>query len=1030
MRFFKIFLSGCLLLLSAAAQAQFYTTGDTSPAVKWNSLESDHYRFIYPRGADSLARVYAREFEFYRDAIGQSTGVKPSETYKKKFPVVLHTGRAYSNGVVVWAPQRLEVYTTPDAYSPDPLPWATEIALHEGRHISQMQFGHMNKLKSLNYVLGEMWNGLLSGVYFSQDWLEGDAVLAETALSRSGRGRRADFLNYYMISFDKGDYRSWWRWMGGSQLAYTPNPYALGYLFYGGMRHYFDAPLVSKEYIDMVSQQPLSFFYFQNRVAENHTGLGPVFTDSFFPIAENTYRDWLANAQLRGPFTQVRPLIETPSSYTVYEGMTMLPDGTAYAFRGGMDRVRELVSISPDGKVKVIGSAAAQTSDLRFSPADGRIYWSETHPHARWSRQSESAIWYMTEGGSMKKLSKGRYFNPAPSGEYISASRYLETGGSSVVLLDRRDGNVVAEYPLPSGMQAVQTATTTEGGSAGTIFLTALSSQGNGLYHLGEQGWVCDIQPQPVVIEGLFAEGGEVYFTSDRNGSNELYCFSAASGKVRQMTSTRYGGSSFAIAPGKGKSGILGAFAQQEGQIPGSIAAGDLLGREVDFADIYHYPVAEGISAQEAALDGGSSLQEPWTGEPEKYNKLLNSVNVHSWAPAYVNPGKLVDFDFDPFYKTLSLGATAISQNLLGSTIFSAGYSLHRDPMVSGRWRNSAHLNWTYTGWYPTLSLSLDYGDRDARLYRNTLVSYDKGETYYIGSSTEAIEGKPFMDIALESSIPWRFSSHGWSSGITPKIALHFTNDRSDPHVESLIMDNTTGQSYPGNRDVEYMAPFGLNKTYMTASLSAFRVRGTAPAGVYPRLGGGIETGVLIPGNFMIYNPVAYASAFAYLPGLTRNQGLKVVAMAQQTGFNFLNYSSSSMIRTLPRGFENDASLFTVLTQNGKNSGKLALDYAVPFSFGDIDLGKGMLYVKRFVFTPHFDLGLFSSDRMSGNLWSAGAELRADVGAAARLPMPFELGVSASLNGGSLFKTIEQAYEHGKVPMSRFYITPTFNISF
>ena len=52
-------------------------------------------------------------------------------------PIILHPYQMNSNGMVVWAPRRLELYTTPMA---DPLyarDWVTQLAVHEGRHIGQ-----------------------------------------------------------------------------------------------------------------------------------------------------------------------------------------------------------------------------------------------------------------------------------------------------------------------------------------------------------------------------------------------------------------------------------------------------------------------------------------------------------------------------------------------------------------------------------------------------------------------------------------------------------------------------------------------------------------------------------------------------------------------------------------------------------------------------------------------------------------------------------------------------------------------------
>ena len=141
-----------------------------------------------------------------------------------------------ANGSVAWAPKRMDLFTIPSPYSPEPLPWSTMLSVHEGRHVTQMQFGMTKAQRPIGWLLGEMWNIAASLVYQGMANIEGDAVIAETALTNSGRGRTADFLNYYRVAFDSGDFRKWSKWRFMSQRGYSPDHYALGYLTLGGFR--------------------------------------------------------------------------------------------------------------------------------------------------------------------------------------------------------------------------------------------------------------------------------------------------------------------------------------------------------------------------------------------------------------------------------------------------------------------------------------------------------------------------------------------------------------------------------------------------------------------------------------------------------------------------------------------------------------------------------------------------------------------------------------------------------------------------
>lgn len=1007
---------------SISASAQFYTTGDTSPAVKWNQIETDNYRFIYPAGTDSLARVYARKFELNRPRVGMSTGVLPNGTYKSKFPVVLHNDRAYSNGVVVWAPQRLEIYTNPDPYASDPMPWIDELSLHENRHISQMQFANMGKLRPLNYVIGEMWAGLCAGLFLYTDWLEGDAVVAETALSRSGRGRTADFLNYYMIAFDQGDWRSWWRWACGSQNLHTLNEYTLGYMYYSGLRYKYNMPSISGAYIDRMSRKPWQVLTYRDNISKEISGLNA--TKIFYPIAEETYKIWKANADARNPVTVGEAMVKMPKRYASYQGSAMTADGTLYSFRESMDRVRSLVKISPDGKETILSTANPQTSNLRYDEQTGRLYWSETVPDARWSRQSNSNIYYLGPDGTKERVAKGKYFNPSPDGDRLSVTEYPITGGSRIVILDAFGGNEIGHYTAPDGVQVEQTAF-----CDGVLYATVITDDGYGLMHIENGRWKTDLASQPVMVKDLFPKDGKLWFTCDRNGNEELYSYSPTDGKLLQHTSTRYGASAFQFSPDGSE--LTYSLALYEGKLPYRTAASTLLAREVQFSDIYSYPIADAISRQEAQMESVAAAfneEDISISDPVHYNKLKGGLNMHSWAPAYVNPERLMDFNLDPLYKTLAFGVTGISQNVLGNSIMSAGYSFHKDSFDQEKWRHSGHLNWTYTGWYPVIKASVDFGDRSA-LKQSFLLKTTDNKSYSIGIQNETLD-KPYLDVNVSASIPLRFSAHGHYGGLTPRVAISFDNDALAR--EAIGINTETGEEKVVRKYNASDFSFNHGLT-TTAGFNAYVLQNTAPSAVYPRFGIVAEAGIFAPVSPLMLNSGAYATTYGYLPGFG-TQGLRLAASYQYLTGNSFEFNTASLLRNLPRGFDDNAKLYSAITQVFTHSTKFSADYAIPFSFGDIDLAEGMLYIKRFVLTPHFDYSIYAtapgkarSWGSTGNLWSAGASLGIDLGSILQLMFPITLGVDASYNGGSLFGVMDSTYN---IPVNRFYITPVFDIAF
>ncbi|KAA6314340.1 hypothetical protein EZS27_035029, partial [termite gut metagenome] len=90
-------------------QAQFVNYGSDPARFKWNTVRIQHYQLIYPQGIDSTARRYAILLETAYPHIGKTIGTPP----KKTFPVILHPANMLSNGMVAWAPKRMELITTP-----------------------------------------------------------------------------------------------------------------------------------------------------------------------------------------------------------------------------------------------------------------------------------------------------------------------------------------------------------------------------------------------------------------------------------------------------------------------------------------------------------------------------------------------------------------------------------------------------------------------------------------------------------------------------------------------------------------------------------------------------------------------------------------------------------------------------------------------------------------------------------------------------------------------------------------------------
>ena len=206
-----IFLVAFCLFASLHMQAQFLDYGSDPARFKWNIVKLPHYNLVYPLGNDSMAYNYALYLENAYPHLQKTIGTG----MQKKFPVILHPANMSSNGLVSWAPRRMELITTPSSKL-EGVSWDKHLVLHESRHVLQTSKVMRGWFKPLYYIIGEQAAGVAA--FFMPSWfLEGDAVGTETSMSNGGRGRLPEFsMPYRAQMLGEGKNYSFDKWYLGS----------------------------------------------------------------------------------------------------------------------------------------------------------------------------------------------------------------------------------------------------------------------------------------------------------------------------------------------------------------------------------------------------------------------------------------------------------------------------------------------------------------------------------------------------------------------------------------------------------------------------------------------------------------------------------------------------------------------------------------------------------------------------------------------------------------------------------------------
>lgn len=978
------------LLFCPRSSAQLYQSGNDQGTLKWKTFSTTDFKLIYPEGLDSLAAVYGLKLEGYKKAIGRSIGVYPNERYRRPIHVTLHAQTTSANGSVNWVPHTVDLYTIPDAYDPDVLPWIDNLAIHEGRHIAQLQATRSRGFGVFNWLTGDLFGGAVSALYPSDYFLEGDAVVAETALTSAGRGRSADFLEYYMAAFSEGDFRNWYRWRYGSFKHFTPDHYKLGYLTIGGARYAFDAPDFTTKYFDNIHGKWFPFgFDALNKTFKEVSGMK--LKAAWNEIAQTQNAIWKEEMDARGPFPAAERITAETKHFTEYTGSTDL-NGEIYAIRRGTATSGRMVRIEKDGHTTVIRPFAAVTSALMASGTDSRIYWSESIPDKRWTLKASSRIRYIETGSiAIKNLTKkGRYFNPAPSpdGSRIAATSYPMAGGTAIVVLDNVDGREIHHFTAPDSIQVVESAWLGD-----HLVASGISDSGFGIYDVSD-GFSTMLKPQQAKIKQLRNFNGLLTFVSDRAGVNELY--SLEDGKVTQLSNNRLGASDFIIQSDSVIFSALTGTGRAVYKAPLSAVG------KVDYSQVHLHPVAERLSEQESAMGKTVFDDDVEMSHPSRYNKLAHLIRIHSWMPVYVDVDDVSSLSFEKVMQDGLLGASALFQNDLGTAYGSLGYSLRYsqlDELSLPHWRSSLHGRFTYTGRYPVVKLSADLGGYNALNY--SLMAQQTSSRDVL-SLTNRDSKNISARVNAQIYVPLNFSSGGWSRGIVPQISASISNDFFNTtivkmrYAQIMKKGETSGALFFNGLSMGKVHPLGR----VTASLRGYTMMNTASSNVYPKWGIGAEGGLSMrPGLTSILTPDLFALIYGYLPGIGETHGIRVSSLMQ---YQMEAPFSDQYTRVLPRGYVAASDLTRYISARYPMQAKYTVDYSLPFLNVDwAGLGR-LAYLKNFELRAHFDYATYGASKSfrNGALFSTGAELTMNLGSLAWVPYDTRVGFSYSFNGG------------------------------
>jgi len=982
------FLSLCLLLIisESVAYAQYFNTGQDPASISWQQINTKDFQIIFPAAYEHKARYMAAVFQ---DLLAK--GGKDLQHQPKKFSVILHTYNATTNGMVAWAPKRMEVFTT-SAQDNDAQLWIDHVATHEYRHVIQLDKIEQGFTRVLNYIFGQQATAVVVGLYLPPWFLEGDAVCTETALSASGRGRfpafeqelRAQLLEKGMYSYDKA--------VNGSYADFITDRYKLGYYLVGKARTNYGDQLWENT-LNRVARRPLGITSFASGIKKGMQANRDVVFQQLQAKQEQLIAqgvnvekiDWQAvkakhadgklllyadvMKELEWDWkvqdaktikSQFVPLSNREQIYTNKRYPHVKKNGSIIVYRRGLADEGYFESLNQAGI-----AAKLFTPGFIYYPGfdyqQGKLLWAEQKDNIRWEKSDKSILVTYNAQTHKRRTYKtaNSCFAPAysPNGNQIIAVEIDKSGNNTLVVLNEESGQIVKRYPAKEEEYFITPKWMPDGKS---IVMILLNKQGKQLVAIdlatGDRKTLFESGKHD--MSQVAIGGDNIFFTAAFSGIDNIYAYQLSNGKVWQVTSSRFGATDACWHNHQ----LYYSDYTSDGYIPVKI---DL--NKANWSEWNNYfasfPLAAKLSDQlgEKMAADTTNLNRFTV---KNYSKLTHLFNFHSWAPVFI----------DGLDAKSDIGVSLASQNKLSTLMTTVGYK-KEEGFENGQY----YANMSYRGWFPIIDSKLTVGDRNNNyLALANRISPSQVDTVLVNTAWRQWE--------WENSIrfPFTLSKGQFTSQIIPKITYNYVKF-ADTFTQPLaIYSNTNlalGQYNITDRDqmqqiMEYqLFAYNIAKSssrdvqYRWAQILEFNYRHT--------LFGDASLG-----------ETWSAESYLYFPGFQKHQGIKLYGGYQYRSSHNSRYAN--MIKS-PRGTQD---LF------GENIYMLGIDYAMPLFYPDWNLG-ALAYIKRIKFDAFFDYGYEQSKIPNGgdqlfnsvfDSFSFGGELSSDMHVL-RFPAPVNFGL-------------------------------------
>lgn len=522
-----------LMPLSISAQV---ILNNNPGSLKWQAINTEDFEVIFPEGFDEEGLRVANTLEYLYDPVSESMSTKP-----RKISVILQNQNSISNGFVTLAPRRSEFFTT-SPQDPDLLgsnDWLDLLSVHELRHVVQFDKSRKGFTKFVSTIWGQEAQSGMAFLSVPIWFWEGDAVVMESVLTPSGRGRIPNFdLVMRTRNLEKGAFNYHKQYLG-SFKDFVPSHYVIGYHMTSYLRQE-NGENVWDQITDDAFKKSIIPFTFSNSI-KKYTGKYVV--NTYNDMSEDITSKW-REQQSKVIISDFDNLLDRKNDrFTNYIYPQELNNGSILVLKAGISDISTFVEINKDLNQKKIFIPGIYNDPGFLTVGNDVIAWTEFEFHPRWRQKNYSVIkTYDIKTKSQKTItSKSRYSGAAisPDGKKIIAVNNGENGEITLEVLAAVNGYVLQKienpdnsfYSQPRWDELSKKVVAVKHGKKGKAIVKIDPDNGEEVLLLD---YTYDNIGHPVLNQNF------LFYNSPYSGIDNIYAKDLETGKSYQVTSAKY----------------------------------------------------------------------------------------------------------------------------------------------------------------------------------------------------------------------------------------------------------------------------------------------------------------------------------------------------------------------------------------------------------------------------------------------------------------------------------------------------------